>query len=479
MDLIPGDSICVIDADGMIIWSNQVFIENFSHRSPVIGTSFSQLFAGIEDPCRPGVIFEDKDKLGRKRFFKAECKPMIGHKGIKVSDVIVLKNITLMKTVAEISRFSTQTKTPKEFFERALWLIKDTYAYMGIAGFVARGNVLEVVSSKGWTEKLKSMIGVQPITPDSIGMAGRSAFHKKQMVTTIEDYAYLPAAKSAIERIGGEFIVTTPLIDQGIVTGVLTVIHSSPLSEDDLETLRTICGQIAISLNVRLQSESLIASLDDAELYVDLISHRLLDNGFILMKSLENALTSKPEESRSLIREAMRLAKKSDLSIEDISKKDAEKISIDSLITIAISEAEDYAKSTGKKVNFKYNPLKEITIMVSPLLKYAVYNILNNSIKHSTLMSVDIEIKAIKDRSGTYRLEISDNGTGIPDEMKSEVFRKQKAILDKKGAGIGLYIVKKLVNREGGRVWIEDRIPGNSARGARVVMTFPQAPTKP
>jgi signal transduction histidine kinase len=37
--------------------------------------------------------------------------------------------------------------------------------------------------------------------------------------------------------------------------------------------------------------------------------------------------------------------------------------------------------------------------------------------------------------------------------------------------------VKRIVNRYGGRVWIEDRVPGNRARGTRVVIILPPAST--
>ena len=71
---------------------------------------------------------------------------------------------------------------------------------------------------------------------------------------------------------------------------------------------------------------------------------------------------------------------------------------------------------------------------------------------------------------GTCKIEVSDNGPGIPDELKSGVFRREGG-----QTGIGLYIVKKIISRYGGRVWIEDRVPGNPGRGARVVITLPQA----
>ncbi|MCD1293651.1 histidine kinase [Methanocella sp. CWC-04] len=483
MEITPGEGTCILDQTGTIIWANSVFIDYFSHRSPVLGSTFTELFPGPDLLCRPGAVFEDRDKLGRRRHFKAECFSTNNIRGEKIGDIVVLQNVTLMRTLVEISKYSTQTKTTKEFFEKVLWLIKDTYAYMGIAGFVARGDELEVVSSKGWTEKLKSMIGVQPIAPDSLGMAGRSAYHRKQMVTTIQDYAYLPTAKKAIERIGGEFIVVTPLLDHDKLVGTLTVFHNRELLADDLEVLQTLCNQVAVSLNVRLKEDELATAADEAGLYADIIGLKTLDNNMMISKYLEMTGTASMDVSRGYIREALRIVKRNNEMIENIKDimsqaEGAKKISLDEAIRKAIPEAEDFAISVNKKVSFKITPHEDLKVMVSPLFKEAIYNVLNNSIKHSKLPSVDIDIRILKDRTGTRRLEIADNGPGIPDELKSEVFRRGKDSLRNKGAGIGLYLVKRIVNKEGGRIWIEDRIPGNPSRGARAVITFMAGPVK-
>lgn len=476
METTIGDGICIIDRDGMIIWANPAFIEWFSHRTSVIGMMFNQLFPGAESAYRQGVFLEDRDKLGRRRFFKAECLQMSNANGDRISEVVLLHNVTLMKTLTEISKLSTQTTTPKEFFEKVLWLMRDTYAFLGLAGFIARGNEVELIASKGWTEKLKSMIGVQPIAPDSLGMAGRSAYHRTQMLTTIQDYSFMPDAKRAIERIGGEFLVVTPLMDHERLVGVLTVIHSRELTSSEQESLQSLCSQIAVSLNVRLHEEELTTTADDARLYVDLIAHNSRDAGLMIRYYLEVAAASKPELSKRYIQAAQNIIKQNDESIGIIrAESDAggirrRVVSPDGIIRAVISDAENLARVYGKKISIKYSPCDKARIMAGPLFRDAVYQVLSNSIRHSRTPSLEVDIRIIKDRSGMYRLEISDNGPGIPDEMKSEVFRREKSI-----PGIGLSIVKSIILRYGGRVWIEDRIPGNSARGTRVVIVLTPA----
>lgn len=473
MEIIPGDGKCIVNADGTIIWADPVFIDWFSHRAAVPGIKFTQLFSGIYDFCKPGAIFEDTDKLGRKRYFEAECTPSYNANEEKISDEVRLRNVTLTRAIIEISKVSTQTKTPKDYFERILWLIKDTFAYLAVAGFVVKNGNVELIASKGWTEKLKAMISVQAIAPDSLGLAGRAAYQRTQMVTTIEDYDLLPTSRDAIERMGGEFLVVTPLLDQDRLVGVLTVIHSRTLTPEHFEALQAICNQIAVGLNVRLREEELSSTAEDAMLYVDLIAHATHDND-ALIKAYMEPLAGQ-EGSKKQAKGALQAAGWNDEAVDLIralSKVGVqEQLPLGEIVRDTIPAAEAFAVMEHKKLNVKYASAE--LLQVSPLFKYAVHEALLNSVRHSAATSVDVDVRVTRDRSGISRIEISDNGPGIPDEIKSEVFRPQKSKQVKNPQSIGLYLVKRIANKFGGRVWIEDRVPGNYTKGARLVITVP------
>lgn len=472
MDMSIGDASCVMDRYGMIVWANNTFIELFSHRITPVGTMFNQLFSGIVDVCRHGEVLEDRDRTGQKRHFKAECRRLNNARGDHVSDVVVLRNVTLMVTMSNISRLSTQTRTPKEFFEKALWIVKETYGYLGLAGFVARDGTIELEASKGWTEKLKSMIRIVPVAPDAPSMAGRCAYHRRQMVTTIEEYGLMPTVKEAIERIGGEFVVVTPLIDHDRLTGVLTVIHSKALSPAELDMLQSVCGQIAVSLNVRLQEEELSGKADESALFVDLIGHVIGENDKVLAATQEQAETTPTilsTDAATALKSNAEIIK----TIQLHSKRDVGVIAtmpLSEAVRASTEETGMIARLYDRKVNVSYKK-PQTEPRTGPLFQYALRMIIASSIMHSPADSLNIDIKASKDRLGTYKIDVSDNGPGIPDERKSEVLRQNG---QKEGA-IDLSLVKRIVNYYGGRVWIEDRVPGNSARGARVVITLPES----
>ena len=66
---------------------------------------------------------------------------------------------------------------------------------------------------------------------------------------------------------------------------------------------------------------------------------------------------------------------------------------------------------------------------------------------------------------------VSDYGKGIPDSMKKELFNRfySKA----KGSGLGLSIVKTLVERYKGKIWIGDRVYEDYKQGTIFGMIFP------
>ena len=67
-------------------------------------------------------------------------------------------------------------------------------------------------------------------------------------------------------------------------------------------------------------------------------------------------------------------------------------------------------------------------------------------------------------------VHIADNGPGIPDERKDEIFGRGEKGLESSGTGLGLYLVDTLVQRYGGDVTVSD-----GTEGAEFVVTLQRA----
>ena len=100
----------------------------------------------------------------------------------------------------------------------------------------------------------------------------------------------------------------------------------------------------------------------------------------------------------------------------------------------------------------------------------AVYNLLDNAAKYSPA-DTDINISAIR-KDDNVRFSIEDEGPGIPESERESVFerfyRSEKPTGRPGGLGMGLAIVRGIIEAHGGHIWVE---PGRS--GARFVFELP------
>lgn len=83
-------------------------------------------------------------------------------------------------------------------------------------------------------------------------------------------------------------------------------------------------------------------------------------------------------------------------------------------------------------------------------------NLIQNAIQHSGTEKVTIKIKRTAD---FCEIRVSDYGKGIPDELKKKVFEPGFSYGEKAGSGLGLYFVKRILERYHGKIEIEDNFP--------------------
>ena len=81
---------------------------------------------------------------------------------------------------------------------------------------------------------------------------------------------------------------------------------------------------------------------------------------------------------------------------------------------------------------------------------------------------------AARDLGKEYLFSVSDNGQGIPAQYQMQVFELFKRLHGQEypGTGIGLATCKKLVERYGGRIWVESEV----GKGSTFYFTLPTDP---
>jgi signal transduction histidine kinase len=108
-------------------------------------------------------------------------------------------------------------------------------------------------------------------------------------------------------------------------------------------------------------------------------------------------------------------------------------------------------------------------------LQQVLLNLIGNALRHSGRKDVEVRVTA-SERDTEVELAISDNGIGIPVEHRErvwQIFQTLSAREALEATGTGLAIVKKQVDANGGRAWIDE--PPSGA-GASVRFTWPKRP---
>jgi two-component system sensor histidine kinase SenX3 len=123
----------------------------------------------------------------------------------------------------------------------------------------------------------------------------------------------------------------------------------------------------------------------------------------------------------------------------------------------------------------EFHCTEPVTILGDPdEVRAAVSNLIDNAVKYSgKVVKVTIEVEAVDGRYVTMR--VRDEGPGIPKSELKQIFKRFHRIPGPqasrvKGTGLGLYIVRSVAKRHGGRAWAESEGPG---RGSTFILQLP------
>jgi signal transduction histidine kinase len=263
-------------------------------------------------------------------------------------------------------------------------------------------------------------------------------------------------------------IASTPLIDEhGNYQGVVsTLLDITPMKqrEEALEREKSLADMYLDLMAHDINNLNQVA-IGYTEIAVDEILQQKSDKGQVpgmLSKTLEalhqcTELINNVKILRQLKTESSRL------EVVDLGK-------------IIEDAARDYPKVPERDVEVKFEKTFNCYVPANPVLKEVFTNLISNSVKHShgpvtVWITVD---SAIEKGRKYYEASVTDNGPGIPDDLKGQLFLRFKNG-DRKvtGHGLGLYLVKTIVEGFGGSVKVNDRVIGDYTKGARLVVMLP------
>lgn len=228
---------------------------------------------------------------------------------------------------------------------------------------------------------------------------------------------------------------------------------------------------------------ALLDAKRQAELYLDLMSHDINNMNMIGMGYLELALEKLKldEEGRLLLQKPLEVLKNSSMLIDNVRKTRRAVTGELGLSRIDVGQmleqiTDTYEKAPLEGVLIQYNPTKDHFVMANELLKDVFTNLIDNAIKHSGKpVVIFISLSRASEGGREYnKISIEDNGPGIPDDLKDKIFnRMSRGDTKARGSGLGLYLVKTLVESYNGKVWVENRVPGDYKKGSKFVVLLP------
>ena len=246
-----------------------------------------------------------------------------------------------------------------------------------------------------------------------------------------------------------------------------------------------------------------------SELLFDLISHDIgnyhqaIDGSLDIITSLikknnnndnnPNALSQNNERIFLFLTTAKKALNKSQSLVDNIRRLERLYTQKDLKLTLknlpgAINNAYTTVDQTlydnnpqGKRIRFSIKVVdgyctSDINVIAEDLLEEIFVNLFSNSVKYTESSEVKIDILIREYFIGEVKywmITVSDYGKGIPDLMKKELF--ERFYSQAKGSGLGLSIVRTLVERYRGKVWVGDRVYEDYSKGTTFGMIFPAA----
>ncbi|MCL4457834.1 MAG: ATP-binding protein [Nitrospirae bacterium] len=169
------------------------------------------------------------------------------------------------------------------------------------------------------------------------------------------------------------------------------------------------------------------------------------------------------------------------LNILDVSKLQEGKIKVfreeTDIYELAKNEVSSFKNSAARKdIALALNGSSRMCYIDENLIGRVLSNLLLNAIEHSpegSKITIDLRHDGI---GKELSVSVSDEGIGIPDELKHKIFDKFFQVEEankqrKTTTGLGLTFCKLVVDAHGGSIWAEDSDKG----GAKFVFTIPEA----
>jgi len=335
------------------------------------------------------------------------------------------------------------------------------------------------------------------VLPPGIGLVGRAVRERRAVWTS--DLLSEPTVvltdkfRRSVADAGHHSVAAIPLQVKGTIIGALSTAHLDirSFSTAEIDLLQAFADQAALAIwNVQLLAREQAARAEAEaasrakDQFLALLAHELRNPlAPILTAAVVMRRTGAPpsiERSIGIVeRQAGHLARLLDdlLDVSRITRGTIElrrePVGLEKAIRHALETARPQVEAMKHVISLSL-PERPIHVDADPTrLEQILVNVLNNAAKYTPLKGT-ISVNVVEER-GEVVLRVRDTGIGISPEMLPHIFElftqgDQSLAHTSGGLGVGLTLVRRLVELHGGRIWAHSDGPG---RGSEFTIRLP------
>jgi PAS domain S-box-containing protein len=257
----------------------------------------------------------------------------------------------------------------------------------------------------------------------------------------------------------------------------------------DLVTNIDITERKKAEEELKKSEENYRNAFERAELYKDLFAHDISNILQNIRSSvgLFSVLRNRPDQLEKLdevmeiindqiIRGSKLVSNIRKLSQVSESETILEKVNVNTELKEAVKFIRESFPNKNLDIKIE-SKLQDVHVKANSLLLDVFENILFNAVKYADNSAIKILIRIseeLKNETKYFKIEFKDNGMGISDTMKERIFEGSTTPKRTKGMGLGLLLVKRILDRYNGEIWVEDNIKGDSSQGSNFVLLIPE-----
>lgn len=333
--------------------------------------------------------------------------------------------------------------------------------------------VYRVGTARGAPEKLPAVKATVPFpSTESIAAAIK---HNRAMVLRAADPALSATGRQALEEIKVCAALLLPLIAQDELVGVAVVNegrHDRIFTLNEIAKAEALASQASIALRqsllyhevlqldkiksemIRMASHDLRNPLNTILGYLDLVSISLeQSNAGPEVEEYMGSLRRSAHTMQSLIDDLLTLER-----VESERESDWQVFDLAGLVTEVIDAEHSSAQLKKQSLSYERVPNLPSVYGSIPQLRQAITNLVGNAIKYTPEGGkIEVQLRAEHDQ---VHLSVADNGYGISPARQARIFERfyrarEPGTEQIPGTGLGLSLVKTVVERHGGLVGFE------------------------